>query len=462
MPPLIALLCVPQLLAAPVPADGEKPKPRPKLVVSARLEADVNGVLWTPDGKHLILRCGDGKARVVRRDLLTADEPEVKPTTEFALPDGGFHLALAPGGTDLYSVVPAKRFNSESRLLVWDLKRVLEAKEVAKPDRAVTLEPDTPYQGALSADGKNLLTHTLEPRRAQPNPNAAAGGGWNPGFGGWDGGRPQNPEYTARFVRLNARTGDVTDEIAVFDDPQVKYAAHAVDPKANRLFVHLHTADETVIRCLDATTGKQTWERKLEQKPSPRGQHELLVSPDGGLVGVVQSVLQAVPAPQPAGGGGGGARGGFGGPAGGQPRMNYTQRSLPVLLTAKTGETAVEVPADEIQSASLHTFSADGRLLVGSVSKDNNSSQVVVWDTKTGKVVKAWSGRWRNDMHLAFAPTGYELVAAEVESTPVYGPQTAIPSHMSQNGQQWQSHREVIRTEYKATLGVWDLSPLVK
>lgn len=441
---LVALLFAAPLLAAPVPTDGEKPKPRPKLAASARLGVGVSGVLWTPDGKHLILRCGDGTARVVRRDQLTGDDPAVTPAAEFQLPDGGFHLALSAGGTELYSVVPAKQFNSESRLLVWDLKRVLETKEPAKADRAVTLEPDSPYQGSLSADGKHLLTHLMEPRRVQPNPQ-----------GSWSG---QQPEYTARFVRLSAKTGDVTDEVAVFDDPQLKYAAHAVDPKAGRLFLQLHTPDETVVRCLDAATGKQAWERKLEQMPTNGANHAVLVSPDGGLVAVVQPMLVGTPVQQQGGVGRNGQR-----VPGGPQQVVYTQRSVPVLLSAKTGETAVEVPNEEIQSVSLYDFSADGRLLVGSVSKDNNSSQVVVWDTKTGKVAKAWAGRWRHDMHFAFAPTGYELLAAEVESIPVYGPQTAIPQGQDRNGgTTWTAHREVIRTDYKTTLGVWDLSSLAK
>lgn len=441
---LAALLFVAPLLAAPVPADGEKPKPRPKLVASARLDAGVDGVLWTPDGKHLVLRCGDGTARVVRRDQLTDDEPAVPPAAGFKLPENAHHLALSPSGAELYAVAPARRFNSESRLLVWDLKRVLEAKEPAKADRVVTLEPDSPYQGSLSADGKHLLTHTLEPRRAQPNPN----NGNNP-FGGWNG----QPEYTARFVRLSAKTGDQTDEVAVFDDPQMKYVAHAVDPKANRLFVHLRTPDETVIRGLDAATGKQQWERKLEQKPTPETEHKLLVSSDGGLVAAVHSMMVPVPAGQP---------GGFAGPGrGNAPRMNYIQRSVPMLLSAKTGESPVELAGDDIQSAGLYSFSADGRLLVGRISKDN-AYQVVVWDTKTGKVVKTWS-RWHHNMQFAFAPTGYDLAVAEVESTQVYGPQTAIPQGQDRNGgTTWTSHREVIRTDYKTTLGVWDLSSLAK
>jgi WD40 repeat protein len=137
-----------------------------------------------------------------------------------------------------------------------------------------------------------------------------------------------------------------------------------------------------------------------------------------------------------------------------------------VLLNAKTGEPPVELSSEDVQTTSLNDFSHDGRLLIGSVSKDGGAMQTVVWDTTTGKVVKTWSagtGRRASGLAIAFAPNGYSLAVSEVESTPVYGPSNAIPQGFRpEGGQQWTTQREIIRTDYKTVIGIWDLSSLVK
>ena len=52
MRPLLALLALaPALLAAPVPAADEKPKPRAKLLGTFTLDVEVQSAFWTPDGK---------------------------------------------------------------------------------------------------------------------------------------------------------------------------------------------------------------------------------------------------------------------------------------------------------------------------------------------------------------------------------------------------------------------------
>ena len=448
--PLSLLLLAPLAVAAPVPADTEKPKPRAKLIATGHIDQRIDTAQWAADGKHLILRTEGETILLVRRDQLGDGEPMVKPAATLASPGSGYYLSQTADGSELYAVVPSRRFNAESRLVYWDVKRVLGTKEPAKPDRTVTLEPDSPSGGPLSADGKHLLVYTLEPRRgAQQNP--FQGGGW--------GGSSQ--EYNARFTLLSTKTGDATAEVAVFDDPQQKYAGHTTDAKAGRLIVALHTAEETVVRYLNSTTGKQIWERKLADPPVRNEGGHVVTSPDGELVAVAQSILTTVPVAQP-------GRGGFGpggGPGGGNNPFRQQQvsstRTIPVLLTAKTGETAVELPTEDVQSTHLHGFSADGRLLAGTIGTKGNAAQVVVWDTKTGKPVKAWNARG-HDLGLVFAPTGYELLVREVESKPIYGPTTAIPQGYGQGGQSWTTTREVVRTEYKTVLGVWDLSPLVK
>lgn len=436
-----AITCVflPALvLAAPVPTDNEKPKPRPRLIGTVSLPVQVEEIVWLPDGKHLILRCNDGLARVIRRDQFSDDDPAGKPVAEFKLPTRSQHLAISPDGSELYAVVTAGgKLTAESRAYFWNVKRVLEGKDMAKADRIVSLETDATGLGVLAGNGRHYIIPMIEPRRmGQPN---------NPNQ--WNG---QSQEYTARFDRLSAKTGDRIDELVKFDDGDVSYAAHTVDAKANRLFVQLVGSDETTVLCIDLTTGKQAWERKLPGQTQKGMTGAPIPSADGGLLAVMQSQLVPVGVAQP------------NGRAGAPPQVRLANRTLPVLLNCKTGE-PVNLTIEEISHAQLLGFSSDGRLLVGQVQKDSGASQTVVWDTATGKPVKAWNSGGRGDAKFSFAPGGHELFVIERERKDVYGPTNAVPQGFSGNGgQQWTTQREVIRSEYKSTLGVWDLAPLVK
>ncbi len=438
------LLALAVSVAAPVPADTDKPKPRPRLTGTASLNAHVDDVLWLPDGKHLILRCNDGIARVVRRDQFADDRPAVKPLAELPLPADGHHLALTADGAEVYAVVSAGgRLTAESRAHFWGVKRVLDGKDLAKADRVVTLEADTFNTAAHAADGRRFVVSVIEPRKGVAPQQPNVGGGWN--------GNSRTTEYAARFDRLSAKTGDRDGEWVKLDD-DTSYAGHAFDPKANRLFVLLHAGDELLVRCFDLTGGKTAWERKLTGQAQKGAMGVLVPSPDGSWVGVVQPTLFANPAQPGPGGNPFGGRVGVGGPAGRPQQVSYSSRTIPVLLSAKTGE-PVELPADDITHANVFGFSADGRLMAGFVHRDTGASQTVVWDTKTGQVLKAWAGR--GDVTLEFAPAGHDLLAVERQTIQTYGPSVPLPN----NGGM---HRDVTKTDYKSTLGVWDLAPLVK
>ncbi|MEO2088425.1 MAG: hypothetical protein ABGY75_02875, partial [Gemmataceae bacterium] len=335
-----------------------------------------------------------------------------------------------------------------SRAHFWGVKRVLDGKDLAKADRVVALDVDTISTATLTADGRRFVVAVVEPRKgaAQPQP----GGGWNGGS--------RLTEYAARFDRVSAKSGDRDGEWVKLDDDS-SYAGHAFDPKANRLFVLLHAGDELLVRCFELAGGKTAWERKLSGQANKGAMGVFVPSADGNWVGVVQPTLFANPAQQGPGGIPFGGRGGGGGPAGRPQQVSYSSRTVPVLLSARTGE-PVELPADDITHTQLFGFSADGRLMAGTVHRDTGVSQTLVWDTKTGQVLKAWAGR--GDVHLEFAPAGHDLLAVERERKDVYGATTAVPQGYGQSGQQWTTTREVVRTEYKSTLGVWDLAPLVK
>lgn len=444
---LFAALTAP---AAPVPADPDRPKPRPRLTATAAIPAEVEDVIWLPDAKHLVLKCGDGTARVIRRDQFGDDEPAVKPVAELKLPPRAGELQLGADGEELYTLAATGgKLTTESRAYFWSVKRLLDGKDGTKPDRIVSLEVDVPSAGTLV--GRQFVVPVVESRKV-PGPNLQPGFGGAPGGmpGGWDGSDRRPTEYTARFDRLNAKTGDKTGEWARFDDADASFAAHAVDAKTGRMYVQLHAAEETLVRCLDLSTGKQVWERKLAGQPHKQMTTAPVPSRDGGLLAVTQSVLVARPVGQP---GGGPARGG-------QPqRVSYTVMSGAVLLNAKTGD-PIDLPLDEGTTARFTHFSADGRLLVGFLTRENSAGQVAVWDTKTGKVVRTWNTR--GNVIFEFAPSGHELLVVERERKEVYGPSVAVPQGYGQGGQQWTTTREVIRTDHKSVLGVWDLTSLAK
>lgn len=437
MPATLAL-AVAFTLAAPVLPD-EKPKPRAKLLGTVKLDKRVEQVVWTPDGKHLVL-ITDAKGLVIGRDQLGEDAAP-KPVAEFDLPaGGGSRFGVTPDGAELYAVVDAGgRFNAETRLCVWDLKALLTSGKAKKPDRAVSLEVDNPAGFTFAADGKRLYAAVSEPKGAVP---------------------PGQPVTNAgRVVRLSTKTGDQTDEVKALDEDGSTFVGAAVHPTSGRLVAQFHNNDKSTVRGYDLTTGKPKWEKEFapSAQNSP-GNVAPRVSPDGGVVAVVVSrqfnVVQGAAQP------------------GQPPPVAVMYCWTPKLLHAATGEEIADLGADDVTWSDLSGFSADGKLLFGWMNRPSGT-HFVLWETKTGKPLKTWT-RGSGDQSAAFAPAGHELAVVERTSTPIYAqgsdPQFGVvwdrPVLGGRNNQLndlfIQPAQQVIRTDHTSVVGVWDLAPLLK
>jgi len=430
------------LFAAPVPGADEKPKPRAKLLGTLVVTANVRSVFWMPDGKHLVL-VGDKRVIVYPREQVGTPAP--KSLAAFDRPDAyGTVGQTADGG--LWVLAPAgSKVNAETRLHFWSAKSLVSPGE-PKADRILDLEADNPTGAAVSADGGSVFATTLT-SRAIPNGNPN--------------GARNSVEYLPKFHRLSAKTGDVVKQTAFADLSQDRYAGSAFDPRTGRVYLAVHAGDETVVSCRDLDGGKPVWERKLAAKADVDSLGVFVLSPDGSRVAFQQPTLSVQ---QPGGGGG------FGGPGGGRPGGGFGGRPQPVsytstttLLTfdAKTGEPGAELAKADIRWGKGHSFSTDGRLLFAAVGTVEGS-KLGVWEVKSGSEVKAWD-RGSADVDGAFAPSGYELAIVERERKDILGPRVAVPSGFNRDsGQQWDTRQEVLRVDHTSTIGVWDLSPVVK
>ncbi len=446
---LLALaLLAPALVAAPVPEDKEKPKPRAKLLGTLTVGVNVRSAHWLPDGKHLVL-VTDQRVLVYPRDQIGAEKP--KPLTAFDRPSGSDTVRpTADGG--LWALAPAgRKVNAENRLYFWSAKTLTAGSE-PKADRVIDLEADNPHGLTVSADGGSVFATLMTTRpAANANPNQGRRG----------------VEYIPQFLRMSGKTGDVVQKVAFADLSQDRYAGSAIDPRTGRLYLAVHTEGETVVTCREPDGGKQVWERKLPVKPDPDGIGEFLLSPDGDRVLFRQPTLvvrqDGGGVPGGFGGGGGnpfapgGARGGGGGRP---PQVSYQTSSSLVVLDAKSGEPGPELAKGDQLSGQGHAFSTGGRLLFANIST-HEGSRLTVWDLKVGAEVKGWARAYA-DASGAFAPNGYELLIVEREQKDVLGPRVAVPGGFTGQGQQWDTRQEVIRVDHTSTVGVWDLSPVVK
>lgn len=427
------LLLAGSAVAAPVPPD-DKPKPRPKLLGTLKLDKRVEQAVWTPDAKHLIL-ITEAKGLVVSREQLGEDAAP-KPLTEFDLPaGGGSRFDVTPDGTELYALASAGgRFNAETRLCFWNLKDLLDGKKKAKPDRVVSLEADNPTSFVLTTGGKGLMACVTEPRGNLPN---------------------GVPQQVGKVLRLSARTGDIAEEVLTLEERDATLVGAALLPDAGRVFAHFQTADEHVVRAIDTATKKAKWERKFEQPASQGGGVGPKVSPDGKVVVAFCSRMTQVPQP------------GFV-PQPGQPAPVNTVVSVsPQLLDATSGEVVADLGWEDVYSSDVTAFSADGKLAFGWLNRQSGM-QFLVWEAKTGKPLKRWT-RGSGDLSASFAPTGHALLTVERTSTPIYAPGSGQPFNpflgsdiKLQDSLYIQPPQQIIRTDHTSIVGVWELAPLVK
>lgn len=409
---LLALaLLTPILVAAPVPEDKEKPKPRAKLLGTLTTDAAVTSAFWLSDGKHFALVTRD-KLTVYPRDSFASNPP--KPLATLDRPDSARWEAGPTSDGGLFVLSPAgDRLNAENTLYVWSA-RTLQGGGEPKPDRTVTLEVDNPQGLTFSSDGGSLFAMVI-----------ARG--------------PKVKGSPMRFVRLSAKTGDVRKVVPFDDLSEDRYLTHAFDPRTGRLYLATTTAanELAAVQCREADGGKQLWSATLPGQPNPQGVSNtatLLVSANGQRLVVHHPTRLVRPnaRPQP----------------GARPEFDYG-RAITVLNTEK-GEVIPDAghePVLENQRAAAPAVSSDGRLLFTAIN-----SRVAVTDLKTGTEVKAWERPGANAV-AAFQPGGYELLLVERE--------TPAPSPVSPSPTTGEGGRRETR-EAKSIVGVWDFDPVVK
>jgi hypothetical protein len=432
------------LLTATVGLAADPPKPRVKLLGTVKVDKAVQTVHWSPDAKHLILITAD-KGLVVGRDQLGEDTP-AKPVAEFDLPVGSWTwMGVTPDGAELYVVLTAgSRFNAETRVCFWTLKDLTEGKKKAKPDRIVSLEADNPSEMALGKDGKTFLALTTEPR-----PNTPLG---------------ELPKQRGKVLRVNLKTGDTAEEVATLDDQQATLVGATPDPDSARVFAHFQTDEEHAIRCIDTTTGKKKWERRFDE-PAPQG-HTMpapRVSPDGGTLVAFCSKIGQPADPNnrlP--------------PLPGVPQANGQNTVRPHLLNAATGAIIADLGADDVLSADVLGYSADGKVLFGYMSTNTGITRHVLWEAKTGKPLKTWA-RPSAVYAADFAPGKYELATVESLDDSVRPPVRPLdtPFLLERASAYFPQFQPGLpppvqvppappASPYRSVVGVWDLAPLVK
>lgn len=427
------------VLTAAVGLADDKPKPRPKLLGTIKVNRAVEMVHWTPDAKHLIL-LGDGKGLIVGRDQLGEDTP-AKPVAEFDLPTGGgAWLGVAPDGSEVYALAqPAGRFNAETRLCYWTLNDLLDGKKKAKPDRVVSLETDSPNDLTMASDGKSLLAVTKEHLPFQPG---------------------EQLRFRGKVLRVSTKTGDTSEDLLALDEAEATLVNATATPDGTRVFAHYQTGDENVVRCIDSATKKKKWERRFDEAVVGTSGLAPRLSPDGGVVIAFCSKAGRPTDPNQL-------------PQVGQPQPPQGQTTLrPQLLNAATGAVIADLGGDESLSCDLGGFSHDGKLVFGWLTT-NTGVRHLVWDTKTGKPLKTWV-RGNGVVAADFAPGKYELAVAErfdpngppvyipPPNGPLYGPVGRASLYLPQQPDPPVSPVAPPPSGVTSIVGIWDLAPVVK
>jgi outer membrane protein assembly factor BamB len=292
-----------------------------------------------------------------------------------------------------------------------------------KPDRVVKLDADNPMAFTF-ADGKSAVAVVSVPRDGPVVLYAP-------------------PLRAGKVVRLDVKTGDVTDTLAELSDADDTLVGAAVHPASGRVFAHYHSSD-SVVRCADAKTGKVKWERAVEGDTIHYGYAGPVVAPDGSAVAV--GCLRVVQLPQ------------WNGP-GRPPQINQFPSNRLHLLDGGTGKPIADLGADDAHGCQACGFSADGRLLFGWVRR-NSGSHYTVWDARTGKPLKVWD-RQSADVTARFATAGHDLALVERTQT-----QVVVPAESGElvveNTHQLHQYGRITKTRHSSVVGVWDLAPLAK
>jgi RNA polymerase sigma factor (sigma-70 family) len=439
--------------------DGDKAKKpaKPKLIDTIRADGTLSSPMWQGDGKTLYVSHRDtrsgtpfGLSQAVRTfEMRGYTQPKIdgggwQQDLVFECPTGGF-LGFYNSGKSFATYTPAgRRINAPDMVDHADIV----SRGIGVPGQLVVRQPGTqrieidlddgrPF--AISPDGKTVFAQKVT-------------------------------EGVTRVVTVNlldAMTGELTKTVGTFGGDGQSVRAYKLSHAADRLFVYLHTDDEVTVRCVEVASGKTVWDAKF---PSPRpvgeqpgrpssvetrllNQQFLTASRDGKRLGVMVGT-------------------------------DAEQKVFDLkVLDATTGMIAVKLADLGSGGNTALDFSHDGRMLVGKTDRiaddmtrmalargalspdqlagpDGKWQQLVVWDLKTGKVLRAWNDNL--NVSAAFAPDRPVLAIVETEREITGSVPAAQPAGAGGAFQPGRGERLVPQYQYRSTIGFWDLSPLLK
>ena len=446
-------------------ADGKPAKPaKAKLINTIETNGPISSPEWSDSGALLYAVAkptpdrGFSQAAVKTYMMHGYQTPGKRDgrglgSPSFEFPAGGF---LGFIGDDSYVVYsPARgRINAPDLIQFFEFGEPLERNaRVARPRKdSPSVEIDVAEVGkpfAISPDGKAVFAEQE---------------------------KTTGDDTSVTIRLLDPKTGDAVRTLGTFGGEALTVRGYKLSRAADRLFVYLHGPDYVTVECIDVTTGKSMWNVQYPNRPRPK-------SPDGRPIPPNTRLLSKSLVPSQDGKrlavqlakseDGGEAR----------------------VLDAATGKEVIELQGvPEGGSAVPLDFSHDGRLLVGKTSypRDRNQrggfgggegggvpvgplggpagqtgpDQLVVWDLKTGKVLRAWDDQLR--VEVAFAPDRPVLAVVESERT-VTGGGAARGFNPAGGDRGFGGRSGAVdpnaaapTVTYRSTIGFWDLAPLVK
>jgi hypothetical protein len=250
------------------------------------------------------------------------------------------------------------------------------------------------------------------------------------------GNRGERIKWTLSVRALDGQSGEPQRTVAKVDGDE-ECTSYLFSTARDRLYLTVTTADAVVVRAVDTASGKVAWERAFTGMPYPSllgSYNGLHLTANGDTLALPVRLLteEPAPAPQPGRGPGGfpvGPGGGFGRPA---------SRSLTSeihLLDTATGKVRTPLEGQGTGINALLAIAPDGGLVaglnVGSGRIDPGGRanyKLTIWNAKNGKPVKAWdTAATEREWFVEFVP-----------------------------------NRPLVLLEEKSSLGLWDLSGLMK
>ncbi|MEO2088424.1 MAG: sigma-70 family RNA polymerase sigma factor [Gemmataceae bacterium] len=448
-------------------AEGKTTKPaKAKLIDTISVDAQLGGPMWSDDGKTIYVTYATepGTRGAVARSSLAGFEtasgrssPE-RMVAEVSGTSGNFLGFFNGGQSYAYYTAAGRRINAPDMITLMDLvaKKVNGASGatmkfvgVMKGSAEVELaEVGKPF--AISPDGKVVFSEQV---------------------------KATGDDVAVTIRVLDPKTGDAVRTLGTFGGENLTVRGYKLSRAADRLFVYLHGPDYVTVECIDVANSKTVWNVQFPDRPrptTPDGRRAPLSLSSNLLVPSRDGKLVAVHL----------ARGADGAEA--------------RVLNAATGKEVVELQGVPAGGAAVPLdFSHDGRLLVGKTSypRDRNQrggfgggegggvpagplggpggqtgpDQLVVWDLKTGKVLRAWDDQLR--VEVAFAPDRPVLAVVESERT-MTGPRGGGGGGGGFNADRGGGRvgggggpadpAAAPTVTYRSTIGFWDLAPLVK